>query len=572
MRSLNSRARTLGALLIAGGVAVGCMVVAPLEDLPAGKQTAGGTGGMLLGSGGVSAGTAGVATQAGNGGNSGAAFGGMPGKCTSNADCLNSIDDPYTCRKHDQTCVRLKSASCPLVYGNAAHPNAIVFGAYAPMRTGSDENSVVWAYRLALDEISGDEFGGLPGGPNGTSRPLVMVVCNGESLDVESSMQHLSGDLGVAAILANLQPGDLRRAFETYRNGQIFFLSPIGATSALATLTDQGLMWHMLGQPADFAPSYSKLLELSESYVRRLRGVSERPLRVAMVTTTDAFDSGLANEAIKQLRFNGKNTVENETAGNYRGITIDPVDPQTANVGATIAEYRPDVVISAAGEIFASKNGVLENIETYWAVGDNPPQRPFYILSPLNAGNLTHVQTVIANQMKGFVIDAEAYKRFVGLSAARAPDPTPYNDFLIRLRSRFPSAHPETENYYDAAYFLAYAMYGAGSVAELTGPGIARGMLRLLDGRQTYTVGPAEIGSVFSALSVPSATLTLNGTLGPPNFDHQTGVRVEAGSVFCFERPSDGSTLVALRNQVLRYDLGNKTFVGSFPCFPGFFP
>src|SRR4051812_37689618 len=98
--------------------------------------------------------------------------------------------------------------------------------------------------------------------------------------------------------------------------------------------------------------------------------------------------------------------------------------------------------------------------------------------------------------MSDFMLDPDAYTRFIGLSAARASDPLLYKQFTTRLLSKFPDANLETENFYDAMYFMAYAMFGAGPVAELTGPGIASGMLRLLDGQQSYDVGPTEISSV----------------------------------------------------------------------------
>jgi hypothetical protein len=100
-------------------------------------------------------------------------------------------------------------------------------------------------------------------------------------------------------------------------------------------------------------------------------------------------------------------------------------------------------------------------------------------------------------------------------------------------------------------------------------------MLRLLHGNE-YDVGPLQITSVESALSVPQSTIRLMGTLGPPDFNLGVGVRVDVGSVYCLQHTGSGSE-VAVLGEVLRYDPkpdggGPGEFTGTFPCFSGFVP
>jgi hypothetical protein len=57
-------------------------------------------------------------------------------------------------------------------------------------------------------------------------------------------------------------------------------------------------------------------------------------------------------------------------------------------------------------------------------------------------------------------------------------------------------------------------------------------------------------------------------TLGPPDFDPDTGVRAVDGNVLCFERIEK---LVVLHKDVLRYDRDLGKLTGTFPCFSGFF-
>jgi hypothetical protein len=560
--------RALGSVAIFASMALasGCLLVTPLGDH---AKSTGGNGGAPT-----------TAKTGGRGGVSGAADatdGTTPeSSCTTNEECIKrlGLDAPasYFCRRADHACVALKTEECPLAYGEAANPNAIFIGAFATLDPARlEDNSIVWAHRLALEEISKLNVGGLPSGPDGgTRRPLVMVVCNNDAKTVSKGLAHLADDIRVPAVLATLMPEDLQTGFEAHRARKVFYLSPVGVTSAFANQPNDHLIWHMLGQPADLAPAYRELLTLAEKYSRTQRGIGSRPVRVALVTSTDAFDADLSNFVIPALTFNGKSTAENDTARNYQGFTIDPAGPTTLGaLGVDVVNFRPDIVISTAGAPFTQTGGIFQTIETYWqdthTADAGRVGRPFYILSPINAGDLTGVQKVI----QGFIdskADLLAYERIVGVSAAGAEDKTLQNAYATRLRTRFTNAYPDSGNYYDAFYFLAYAMYGA---ASLTGPDIASGMQRLIGGGPAYGVGPDDIHHVFEALAVANQSIELDGTIGPPNFDPNTGSREDDGSVFCFGYTQ---SILSLRSEVLRYHHDTGMLTGSFPCFPGFFP
>jgi hypothetical protein len=79
-----------------------------------------------------------------------------------------------------------------------------------------------------------------------------------------------------------------------------------------------------------------------------------------------------------------------------------------------------------------------------------------------------------------------------------------------------------------------------------------------------------QISDVFSALRVADS-IELYGTLGPPDFDPNTGTKYAVGSVFCF---ADAARTAVLHVDVLRYDrdLGNFGPEEVFPCFPNFYP
>jgi hypothetical protein len=81
-------------------------------------------------------------------------------------------------------------------------------------------------------------------------------------------------------------------------------------------------------------------------------------------------------------------------------------------------------------------------------------------------------------------------------------------------------------------------------------------MRRLIDLQATrHDIGVTGIVNVFSALSVPSSTIQLYGTLGPPLFNSSSGMRQDPGSVFCF------NSAHALQAAVLWYDPSTDSLV-----------
>lgn len=545
----------------------GCLVVTPLDELP---QNSSSSGGASSGRGGNASAGSSVLPEGGVGAEP---AGGQPasgaGGCKSNAECVaENADEPAICRQRDHACVPLTTPKCPLAYGDAADPNAIVFGAFATLSpVAPEDSSIVWAHRLALGELSGDSVGGLPNGPNGKRRPLVMVVCDNTGDIVGPGLDHLIKEVEVPAIIGTLKPGDLRRAYEDYGEHDVFFMSPVSVTKTVAAGSDQDHIWNLLGQPSDFAPTYAALLTLAEAHVRALQTEPQRqvPLRVALVTTSDAFDAELAAAVAPLLRFNGKSVTDN--GSDFTSTNLDD-KPNLAQSADEIAAWGPDIVISTASEAFVMTNGVQQFIDDDW-VGTAPKDKPlpFYILSPYNAGNLSALVKRVSARIDGEP-NVDHQQRFVGVSIASAPDNTLQNAYAIRLRSRFKNAITDTANYYDATYYLAYAMYAADQPNGLTGSGIARGMKRLLSG-DSFDVGPSSITDVFVALTEGEGSVHVRSTLGPPDFDAKTGVRAVDGSVFCFDRVGNTARVVP---DALRYDRNAKALVGkSFPCISGFF-
>jgi hypothetical protein len=575
----------------AAALLAGCVLVTPLDTPPGGQQSTGGAA--------TSAGRAGEVAEAGQGGRSGSTAGGAPAgdgaaagaagempedvagaggepgggdRCSSNADCIarSANHAPYRCTSEGK-CVALTSSSCSLVYDveAAKADDPIYVGAFAPLPpTQPEASSALYPLRLAQGELSGDANGGLVM-PNGKRRPLVLVVCNNcadgscSASSVDRAADHLIDEVGVSAVLATLLPGDLRRVFENHAQDDVFFLSPVGATSTLTSLDDHDLVWTMLGQPSDLSVVYRDVVSgLVEPYLRNVRGIGSRPLRLALLRGTDAFGAELSSLVLSELVWNGKSASKN--GSDYRGFTFDALSP--AEVATALIDFVPDVVVSTAGEeVTRAETGVVSLVERQWTglvAGD--ASLPFWVLSPFNAGDLAAITHLLDTEMTG--ADDEPTKRFIGITAASAADRQLQNDYALNLRDAYPSADPDTGNFYDAFYYLAYAIYAAHE-NDPRGAAIARGMHRLLSG-PSFDVGLADIADVTNALKDDSTTIELVGTLGPPAFD-QHGIHVDPGSIYCFATSGAGVTVYP---DALRYDRASGSFAGNFPCFNGFAP
>ncbi|HTV23779.1 MAG TPA: hypothetical protein VMG12_34045, partial [Polyangiaceae bacterium] len=269
------------------------------------------------------------------------------------------------------------------------------------------------------------------------------------------------------------------------------------------------------------------------------------------------------------MSFNGMSVTQNLNAGNYLtvNITSSATDPVTDQVAAILA-LQPNVIVSAAGTQFVSR--MIPLIESGWPVSDPPvetdPPKPFYILGPDSYNDPDLITVLRAN--------TSVRRRLVGVNSASAADTTVYDAYVRNYQAQFrDDTNPDNlhlENYYDAAYYLLYA--AAGAAQNLTsGLSLRDGMNRLLSGPQ-YNVGTAKMGEAMGLLQAPTSSITLNGTLGPPDFNTLTGTRQSAGSVWCV------NVGTSFEPDVLRYvpgpggDATQATLSGEFPglCFAGF--
>lgn len=504
-----------------------------------------------------------VTTNTGTGGDGGG--GGDPEGCTSNAQCIDA--DPYgrATACIDGECIKLIGPGCPWVIGlgegmkNLRQPAPIIIGAYAPMDDiAPSVSTYVMNYELAIDEMNRETSGGLTGGPGGSSRPFIAVLCGSiENPDLAGSMDHLIEDLRVPAIIAALNPPDLKELFNTKGlPNDVFFMSPIDADTTLTTLPDSGLLWHMLPEGQDLAVGYVALVREVEKYLRQERELDlAEPIKVALVEARSQFLLDIGTKLRADLTFNGDlGTKANEDSGHFLAARTDAAaqvdDPDVTKATDALLDFEPDIVISLGTE---ESLVLIHDLDARWAPTLGP--KPFYVVSPMVSG-LAALTTLDA-----------AKGRLMGVNFAGAEDTTLYDELQRNLRLEYGaiSGLDGKENFYDAVYYVMYAIAAAGSQGDLSGRDVKNGLARVIDMQSptSFPVGPGRIPDALAYLTSPNSRFALEGTLGPPSFNEITGARDGRPSYFCV---ANGERI----QDALLYDPENHAVTGTQSCIADF--
>ncbi len=521
------------------------------------------------------------------------------GTCNQYLDCPvpKTGHTEVACDVDRHACVQLTTDSCPFVIGDykndsmASNLNPIFIGAFATIPASGPTNHPSYLnYALAQADFASQ--GGIQRG-SGSRRMPVIVVCD-NSQDPGTIMNHLVNEVHVPAVISSLSSAALTTTFSnTNAPGAppVFFINPYGADSQLTGLPTNGLLWHILGQPSDLAPAYSAFFPSVEAYVRRAQGLSaSTPMRVAAVTanSTDTLDLAKAAKAV--LTWNGgasSATTSDCAAGSTTSYCevqlsasyIDGVDPSTIDVSGAMSAlltFQPNVVISfASEEFFYVFEPLEEGVSSF---------RPFYLMGAYNADSPSLLYWIASDDTK--------LRRYAGINFAATANNQVLSDYTTHFLSAYPSGQSSlgADNFYDAAYFAIYSLIAAGPTSPPTGTTISAGMFHLINPTGTsYNVGPTDIGDVSQGLLNGSGNVSLVDTIGPSDFNLNTGARESQGDVYCVLRQTgplaDGGaanpTMPVYADDVLRLtadggvtgdggpDGGPSALVGTFPCYSG---
>jgi hypothetical protein len=485
------------------------------------------------------------------------------GECKTSAECLEASGefDPSACVAG--RCVKLLTDDCPLVLPQtdrqwvdnlkSTDPEPVIVGIFSSVPPSGTLFSLLSEnYDLPLSDLT-HAVGGLPAA-GGKHRKVVAVVCRNiypspEALD--AAVDHLAGELAVPGIIAGLATTDFERAFARSAEHHVFFMNPYGG-EVNADLTGDGLIWSMLPAAKDLAPTYGPLLERTIEHLHDIGSLGpDEPVRVALVFDHDYRPSSdLAQALTDVIQFNGGSVAENTQNGYFRSYSIasqvlssQPLDDSSAV--SDLLDFAPHIVISEATDEFPID--FMPALELYAKL------KPTYLLGPWNYQDLN--VTYLATAIEGL------QARIIGTNYAAAVDQTVYDAYHAHFAAAFPSDASANgyENFYDAAYYLLYAGIAAGTKVPLVGPDLTLGMRRLLSGRSEFAVGPEDLPGAYKALQTPNETITLNGAMGPPDFD-DTGARHDSSTVWCLM--PDRSVKI----DVLRLN-SEGSLEGDFPCF-----
>ena len=545
-------------------LASSCALIDPIDVSPTahGAASSAGFGSTIAGAmnGSSGSGVAGTASNAG--GSSGKTSDEVP--CVVNADCESKSRCLPT-----GVCASLitdTTGPCPKLIGGefASDPNAIFFGAFAPLDQDSVEAQTISAiYEMAAEEFNA--LGGLRGASGGRPSPLVVTVCNNSEASTPQALSHLINDVQVPALLAAMDANQLLAGFNAYPD--TFFVSAFNGSRELADVSG-GRLWTMLGRPADYADIYAALMPHVEESVHAdlIQNGNDRKLRVATVIEVEsAFELELSRAVLSRITVNGSSLADQPS--NYLGTQVATDGSNVVQVVQSLYEFSPDIVFSFAGNLFTAGHGVMNRLDQeYW-----PDQRPFYVLSPENAQAGADVSAELTRLRKA---DKDNVHRVLGVASAGLPPgmTDALNAFKLNLLAKYPDARTDFGNYYDAFYYLVDAMYASPRQAfrdgTLSAGDLARGMRRLTNlSKAKIDVGPNGISDIFSTLNSSDSETQLYGTMGAPDFDRTTGMRRESGSVFCFDSPR-----LNIQNDVIAYhrDTDRLQQVEHPPCLVGF--
>jgi branched-chain amino acid transport system substrate-binding protein len=485
-----------------------------------------------------------------------------PADCTTSQECIDAAGGaPSACI--DNECVTLTTSACQEVVPEEAigDDDTIFVGWMGPL-TGDFESIGVpmkRAVELALEEIVTFN-NGLPGGADGARRKLAMIACH-DLDDPIAVAEHLTNKVKVPVIIGPAFSGiTLDVSTEVTIPAGTLIVSPSATSPAISDLDDApagapegaaGLVWRTAPSDALQAIPLSYLVGQLETRIRTEQALMPSDnIKVSAASKGDAYGQGLINSLTDVVTFNGQNVTDNLADNAFQSQQYP--DPSTEMVDFSsyvnnIISFEPHLVLP-----LGTNEGITEimgGTEAGWP-STPPPERPLYLFP--DGGRLDELLAATKS-------DADLRGRVKGTVPGKQG--ANYQSFALRFENRWGQAPGTfTENAYDAAYLIAYAIVATGEVRP-TGAQIAEGLTKTTGGQTDVVAGPNELNAGFNAMSSGGA-IDYDGASGPLDFDIEKGEAAADIDIWCVELDnmneaifvSSGEFYSAEMNQVVGTD------------------
>ncbi len=482
--------------------------------------------------------------------------------CTTNAECAARLGDYAICEQMRRTCVTLLSPDCTRIHGDYKNDRAIFVGTlFKQGDTAGDVGAspdALAAIELAFDELK-NLHGGLPDPAGGTSRPLVTVECN-QTQDPVRATKHLADDLHVPAIIgAATSYVTIQAATQVTVDRGVFLISPYASSPGLTTLDDKGLVWRTYPSDALQAAAVPQLVqELIANASFSAARAPRQSLRIGIVYKDDTYGQGLRDIILARLRFNGVGAAQNVADGALKLYsypnTEDPINADydfTEVTSKVVSEPNPADILMILGTSEAVN--VFSYAESHWPSA----VLPHYIM-PDGMASAPKLAMAIEDIVKGGTTDSKSLRRRIRGTIVNVFSGPVFDAFSLR----FGGDPVNGSNAYDAAYVVAYGLFGIGD-RPLNGVNLAAAMTRLQAPGTAITVGPGDSATAFAALA--KGNIVVNGAAGKLDFDLATGdVKTTGAAVWCLGVDSKGKPhLVTQTGET--YSAKDDALVGTFP-------
>lgn len=483
-------------------------------------------------------------------------------ECTKNAECIERFGEYVICEKTRLTCVELLSPDCTRVHGDYESDRAIYIGTlFKQGATAGDVGAspdALAAIELAFDELK-NTHGGLPDPAGLTSRPLVTVECN-QTQDAVRATKHLADDVRVPAIIgAATSYVTIQAATQVAVDRGVYMISPYASSPGLTTLADKGLVWRTYPSDALQATAVPRLVdELTASATFTEPRAPRKTVRIGVVYKDDTYGQGLRDIILQRLRFNGEDAAHNVASGALKLYSYpNTEDPANADYDFTevttkvISEPNPADILMILGTSEAVN--VFSYAESHWPSA----VLPHYIL-PDGMASAPALSIAIDDIVKGGTTDSKQLRRRIRGTIVNVFSGPTFDAFSLRF-----SGNPVNgSNAYDAAYVVAYGLFGIGA-NPLTGANLAAAMTKLHAPGVEVGVGSADSARAFQALA--TGNVVLSGAAGKLAFDLATGdVSATGAAVWCLGVDAKGKARLVTETGET-YRAADDVLVGKFP-------